>query len=402
VKRVELTLGGPAAGGGFVGREADGRVVFVRHGLPGERVIAELTDEHPKWARADAVEILEASPDRVDPPCPYAGPGMCGGCDYQHIALPAQRELKRQLLVEQLRRVAKIEAAPIVEPLSDDETGLGSRTRVRFGVDENGALGMRRTRSHDLVNVDGCLLAVEEIQELEITDDEWPRGVDVQVFALGEGPPTISFVRSTRDDASPVDGPDSSEDGIVYHETTVNGLSYRVSSDSFWQIHRNAPSVLVDAVLEGLDLSPGDKVLDLYCGAGLFTKAIAVAVGSTGRVTGVDSSPASVEDARVNLSEQLWANVIFEQVSESIVDDNLVEVDAVVLDPPRNGCDKSALVALAAAPWLKTIVSVSCDPATFSRDARILLDHGWNLSSLRAFDLFEMTEHLECVGVFRR
>jgi tRNA/tmRNA/rRNA uracil-C5-methylase (TrmA/RlmC/RlmD family) len=400
---VELTLGAPAAGGGFVARDENGRVIFVRHGISGERVLARLTEEHPKWARAEVTTVLEPSPNRVAPPCPAAGAGKCGGCDYQHIALPEQRVIKAQLLSEQLRRTAKIDIDVSVESVSHDDTGLGTRTRVRFGVDEDGALGMRRTRSHDLVAVDTCLLAIQEIQNLDLGDDVWPLGVDVQVFSLGDdAQPSISFVRSSRDDDSPVDGPEISEDGPSIHYTTVGDLDYQVSSESFWQIHRRAPEVLVSTVLDQLDLKPGDHVLDLYCGAGLFTKAAAVAVGPTGRVTGIDSSSASVEDARVNLSGQLWANVVDAQVSGESVAPYLDEITAVVLDPPRNGCDRDALIELCGVNTVTRIVSVSCDAATFARDTRILLDHGWTLTSLRVFDLFEMTEHMECVGTFTR
>ena len=171
---LELVLGSPAAGGGIAARDEGGRVIFVRHGLPGERVRATLTEEHPRWARADAIEILEASADRVEAPCPFAGPSRCGGCDYQHVSLPAQRRLKAELLNQQLARVAGLELAVEVEPAELEADGLGTRTRVRYGVDESGQLGMRVHRSHELVAVDSCPLGVSRLSELKLSSTSWP------------------------------------------------------------------------------------------------------------------------------------------------------------------------------------------------------------------------------------
>ena len=159
METFELTLTHPAAGGGFVGRDATGRVVFVRHGLPGERVRVEITEDHARWARADVIEVLEASPDRVTPPCRLSGPGRCGGCDYQHATLAAQRRFKTQLLAEQLKRVAKLDLVVEVEAADPGGDGLHNRTRVRFGTDVDGRLGMRRHHSHDLMSRPACSTA---------------------------------------------------------------------------------------------------------------------------------------------------------------------------------------------------------------------------------------------------
>ena len=147
---MELVTGAIAAGGGCVARAEDGRVVFVRHALPGERVVAEVTDESPSFLRADAVRVLEASADRVEPACPHAGPGRCGGCDWQHVSLAAQRDLKAALVSEQLRRVAGIDRMVDVEAVEGAPDGLGWRTRVRFAVDPAGRAGFHRHRSHDI------------------------------------------------------------------------------------------------------------------------------------------------------------------------------------------------------------------------------------------------------------
>ena len=138
---MELEVGAMASGGGCVGRAPDGRVVFVRHALPGERVVAAVTGETSRFLRADAVRVLEPSPDRVEPPCPFAGPGRCGGCDWQHVDPAAQRRLKAGMVAEQLRRIAGVEGDVVVEPVAGAPDGLGWRTRVRFAVDDRGRIG---------------------------------------------------------------------------------------------------------------------------------------------------------------------------------------------------------------------------------------------------------------------
>jgi len=404
-EELELTLGRPAAGGGFVGRGADGRVVFVRHGLPGETVRAVLTEEHARWARADAVEILVPSPDRVDPPCAFSGPGRCGGCDYQHATLEAQRTYKGQLLAEQLTRIAKLDLDVAVEAFDDGDGGLGTRTRVRYGVTESGTLGMRKRQSHDLIEVDSCPLGVEAITALDLSSKHWEPGTDVQVVALvGSDAPSISVMARSLDEEEAIlgEGDDVLEADPAVQVTEVSGLDFALSAGSFWQIHRRAPEVLLDAVLDGLDLEPGDHVLDLYCGAGLFTKPIALAVGPTGSVTGIEASGQAVADAQENLAELSWATVRHQMVSHSSVHAALGGTTHAVLDPSRSGVNRDALRLLGRSMALHRIVMVSCSPATFARDLKVLLDQGWACISLRAFDLFEMTEHVECVAVLER
>jgi tRNA/tmRNA/rRNA uracil-C5-methylase (TrmA/RlmC/RlmD family) len=402
---VELELGAPAAGGGFVARDPTGRVVFVRHGLRGERVRARLTDEHATWARADAVEILSPSPDRVDPPCPYAGPGRCGGCDYQHVALGVQRALKSERLADQLRRVAGLELDVEVEAIAPERAGLHTRTRVRFGTDPDGHLAMRQYRSHELVEVADCLLAAEPLRTAALTERAWPPGADVELVALGDGPPTVMVTqvpevraRGTRATTMVLDNASFA----ARQSTVVRDQPYDVSPGVFWQVHERGPEVLVDAVLRGLALTEGDSVLDLYCGAGLFTKAVAPVVGPRGTVVGVDASDAATRDARTNLTGQPWARIVTARVEAKSVRAAVADATHAVLDPPRRGVPRGALEALSAAPLLRTVVSVSCDPSTFARDLRTLSDGGFQVRSVRALDLFEMTEHVECVAVLAR
>jgi tRNA/tmRNA/rRNA uracil-C5-methylase (TrmA/RlmC/RlmD family) len=399
---LELRLGAPAAGGGFVARDDGGRVVFVRHGLSGELVLAELTESHARWARADAVEILDPSPDRVGPPCRYAGRLGCGGCDYQHASLEAQRRYKSELLAEQLRRIAKLEWSVEVESFS--ESGLGTRTRIRYGVGADGRLGMRRRASNELVAIDRCLLGVDALADAELPEGDLPAGDDVQLLAIeGAGAASVALIEWSDEEPEPGGGDAEllEESGPALH-TVVGDERYRVSPGSFWQIHRAAPAVLVDAVLKGLAPSPGEHILDLYAGVGLFSVPLARAVGTDGVVLAVESSPSAVADAEVNLAAFSQAQVVAGEVSPELLEEIAGGAVAAVLDPPRAGVPRHVLDALVAEPSLRRIVLVSCSPATFARDLKVLVDSGFKLGSLRALDLFEMTEHLEVVAALAR
>ena len=241
-ERFEVDVGPVAHGGHFVARlpEPDNRVVFVRHALPGERVVVEITDgtEGDKFWRGDAVSVLTGSEERVEAPCRFAGPDACGGCDFQHVSLIRQRELKAGVVSEQLRRLAGLDVEVTVEAVPGDRDGLHWRTRQSYVALPGGRIGMRKHRSHDVVEIDECLL--------ESAD-----------------PPA--------------------------HD--VHGRHFEVDDEGFWQVHPGAPVVLVDAVLDALDPQPGERALDLYAGVGLFARFLAERWGSRdgwsrSRVTG--------------------------------------------------------------------------------------------------------------------
>lgn len=392
---IELDVGPPAAGGGFVARDSGGRVVFVRHALEGERVRARLTEEKTSFARADAIEILDASPARVLPPCPAAGPGRCGGCDYQHISLEEQRIIKGQLLAEQLARIAGLDLDVVVEAAPGTTSGLGSRTRLRHSVTRSGRLAMHKHRSHDLLAIDACPLGVEGLV-VDPPEEGWPAGGSVELTRLGNETST-RVITGDIDDL----GPSPGYGGRTLFPTVL-GRQFRVSPGSFFQVHVQAPSVLTELVLEGLELHGGEDVVDLYCGVGLFTAALAGAVGEAGTVVGLESSRHAADDGHITIAETPWAEIICSKVSPAALAEVLPGCTHLVMDPPRAGVDRRCLAMVAEAPDLQRIVSVSCDPATFARDLKVLVDAGWHLNSLRAIDLFEMTEHMEIVAALSR
>lgn len=395
-----VDVGAPAAGGSFVARADDGRVVFVRHALPGERVRVEITGEAKAFLRADAVEVLEPSPDRVEAPCPFAGPGRCGGCDYQHVTLAAQRRIKALLVEEQLRRLAGVERDVVVEGLSDD--ALGWRSRVSFAADAEGRLGLHRHRSDELVLVDRCLIADPAVSEAVTAT--WPGAASVEVAV--EGSQRVATVQARGRTGVTVPDLDT---GVVLNGRPVAvphglrhevlGRSFEVSAGGFWQVHPLAATALAQAVLDGLDPQPGESVADLYAGAGLFAALLGERVGPTGSVTAVEGDPRACADASRNTADQPWVRIRTTPVTAALVTG--LRADLVVLDPPRAGAGLDVTRALAASP-ARALVYVACDPASFARDLAVLREAGWELADLRALDLFPMTEHVELVAVLRR
>jgi tRNA/tmRNA/rRNA uracil-C5-methylase (TrmA/RlmC/RlmD family) len=378
------------AHGGFVVARHRGQVVFVRHALPGERVVAQVTEgqEGDRFLRADAVEVLEAAVDRVEPPCPHARPGGCGGCDFQHVRLPAQRELKAAVVAEQLQRLAGLDVAVTVEGLPTGDAGddgLGWRTRVQWAVAADGTPGLRRHRSHDVLAVDRCLIAHPGLPP--VLDASWPDASSVEAIVSSTGQ-QLRLV-TTRDGATFADGPQ------VLTEEAV-GRSWQVTGSGFWQVHPGAADALVAAVLDGLAPLEGEHVLDLYAGVGLFSAALGAAVGRRGHVLAVESDQGAVDDSVANLADLPQVAVLRERVDRALA--QLERADIAVLDPPRTGARRDVVAAVAAL-GPRAVAYVACDPAALARDVAFFAEHGYALTSLRAFDLFPMTHHVECVAV---
>lgn len=401
---LELVVGPVAAGGSCVARAQDGRVVFVRHALPGERVLAEVTSQTRSFLRADAVQVLEPSPHRVAPPCPYAGPGRCGGCDWQHVAVAHQRELKAALVAEQLVRLAGVDRPVVVEEVPGAPDGLGWRTRVQFAIAPSGRAGLRRHRSHELEPVERCLIASADVEAVGVEGLRWPGVTSVEVAAHGDQRVVALTSTASRggratvpevDAGVAVDGRRTRTPHGLRH--TVLGRSFEVGTGGFWQVHPGAAEVLAGAVLDGLDPQPGERALDLYAGVGLFAALVGERVGPTGSVLAVESNPHACSDAARNTADQPQVTIRTAAVDAAVLA-RAGAVDLVVLDPPRSGAGLEVTRALAGMRP-RRLVYVACDPASFARDLRVLLDVGWELTSLRGLDLFPMTEHVELVAV---
>jgi tRNA/tmRNA/rRNA uracil-C5-methylase (TrmA/RlmC/RlmD family) len=444
---LELDIGAVAHGGMCVAR-ADGRVVFVRHALPGERVRARVTEgrEPDRFLRADAVEILQASPDRVQPPCPYAGPGRCGGCDWQHATPEAQRRLKADVLAEQLRRLAGRDLVPAVEAVPGEPDGSGWRTRVRFAVDAAGRPGLRRHRSHDVVPLTRCHIAHPGVVATGALSARWTGMDEIGVTAAGDGsrvvlahpaapvrsapgkpaaagpPPGGGAAEGRAAEGRPADAPRAAKrppepvvprlaPGVMVAvagrgpqpgpvRESAAGHIFAVPASGFWQAHPAAADVLVGAVLEGLAPAPGEAALDLYCGSGLFAAALADRVGVTGRVVAVEGDPAAAAAATRNLAGTSWVRVVPGGVERALAS-GLGAIDLVVLDPPRAGAGRPVVEAIAALRP-RQVAYVACDPAALARDLGLFAGLGYSVAGLRAFDLFPHTHHVEAVAFLAR
>ncbi|HUY07730.1 MAG TPA: TRAM domain-containing protein [Acidimicrobiales bacterium] len=404
---LELRIGAPAAGGGFVAHAPDERVVFVRHAIEGELVRAIVTEVTGSYLRADAIEVLEPSTDRVTPLCAHAGPGRCGGCDYQHIGLEQQRRFKARRIEEQLSRMAGESVDVSVVAVKGDMAGYGWRTRIGYSVDASGHVGFHRYRSHDIETFEQCPIGTAAVNHLGVAKHLWPGVRSIDVSCSVDGSSRVIVLDTGK---NPIDSVPMLEADLVINgrarigrarmHYSVLGRNYSVSAGVFWQVHPGAPHLLGRAVLDAVGDVTGQRILDLYCGAGLFSALLARAAGPTGEVIGIERDHRACLDARHNTADLPQVSIIEHAVNAKVLTGLGRPPSTVVLDPSREGAGKQVMYALCQfAPNLERIVYVSCDPATFSRDLRVARDLGWSLQSIIAYDLFPMTEHVELLGV---
>ena len=394
---------GPVAHGGHCVARHEGRVVFVRHTLPGERVVVRVTeDRHAGFCRADAIEVLSPAPGRVERPCPYSGPGKCGGCDWQHVAPSEQRALKAAVVREQLARLAHVDADVEVEELPGGP--LRWRSRARFAVDRSGTPGLRRHRSHDVVPLADCPITAEPAAAAVLTR-RWPGAgaVDVSVDAAGVVT-TTRLDRRGKPQTTRVlrPGSDVAEEPAGRSERHAGGRDWEVEGTGFWQVHPAAADALVAAVSGFAQVRPGETVLDLYAGAGLFGGALAPQAGPEGRVVCVEADPAACAAADANLADlpqaEVWQGEIDVEGLTGLLGELEAPPDVVVLDPPRAGLG-AAGSRLLAGTGARAVVYVACDPASLARDVGAFTEAGYRLSAIRGFDAFPMTAHVECVAL---
>ncbi|QIP84238.1 class I SAM-dependent RNA methyltransferase [Streptomyces sp. Tu 2975] len=423
-QEYEVEVGPVAHGGHCIARTEEGRVLFVRHTLPGEKVVARVTEgeESSRFLRADAVRVLEPSKDRVEAPCPYAGPGKCGGCDWQHAKPGAQRRLKGEVIAEQLQRLAGLTPEEAgwdgtVMPAEGDKLPPGQvpqwRTRVQYAIDDAGHVGLRRHRSHEVEPIEHCMIAAQGVSELGIEERLWEGMATVEAIAAsGSGDRQVILTPrpGARLPLVELDRPVSvlrvdEKDGGVHRvhgrafvRERADERTHRVGNGGFWQVHPQAADTLMRAVMQGLLPRKGDMALDLYCGVGLFAGALADRVGDKGAVLGIETSKRAVEDARHNLQQFDRVRVEHGKVEAVLPRTGIDSVDLIVLDPPRAGAGKQTVRHLAGL-GARRIAYVACDPAALARDLAYFAEAGYKPRTLRAFDLFPMTHHVECVAI---
>ena len=405
-ERLDLRLDGMAYGGDAYGRDAAGRMVFVPLALSGERVAAEVMEAHAHWCRAQLVEVLEPSADRVTPRCRHYG--ACGGCHYQHMGSPAQPSVKEAILRSQLERLGGFRD-PAVLPAVPSPSAWNYRNHIQFTQAPDGRLGFQAAHSHRTLPVEECCLPEPAIGAI------WPAlGIDpipglerVALRCAGDEAQVIFHAGDDPDVELDIDlrasavwispsGPHTlaGESALVFQ---VQGRPFRVHAASFFQVNSALTATLVDLVLDGLQLSPGQTVFDLYAGVGLFSAFVAQ---HGAQVWGVEQSLSACDDFAFNLDE-FDAVSLYRAGVEQALPALPAHPDAAIIDPPRAGLGREVVNALSAHSPAR-LVYVSCDPSTLARDGRMLVDAGYHLERVTPIDLFPQTFHIESVSVWSR
>ena len=392
---------GPVAHGGHCVARHEGRVVFVRHALPGEVVLAEVTEDPGKgFCRADAVEVRAAAPGRVEPPCPLAamerGRDRCGGCDFQHASAETQRQLKASVVTEQLQRIAGVEREVEVRALPGDL--LRWRTRVRLSVDDEGRPGFRAHRSHRVVPIEDCPIT-SRAALTGLLGQEWQPRTELEVAADATGTAHVAAREQRRGRRAPAATQQVRGSGDA--EEVAIGRRWSVSAAGFWQVHFAAADAFAEVVRRMARVPAGGVAWDLYGGVGLFAAVLAEQAGESGRVLVVESARGAVADAERNLADLPQVRCRAGTVEKVVRNPRLADPDVVVLDPPRKGAGREVVDAVTARRPAR-IVHVACDPAALARDVGLFAERGYRLVELEAFDAFPMTHHVECIASLER
>ena len=379
---IKLKIGSIAHGGHFISRY-NGQVIFVRHAITDEIAIVKITSINSKIAFGDAIKILEVSEDRVSSPCKYALPEYCGGCDFQHISIKEQKKYKKLVIQDQFKRIANIDIDVEFFDIAP-RSGLNWRTRFDFAISKNGKIGLFSSGSKKIIEIDKCLIAVNEINKSKIFKRKW-KGLDRLKISSSNTNQT-NIYRSGKNISGPT----------ILREK-VNENNYDISPGSFWQSHRNAPEILIKKVLEFANFKLDECVCDLYGGVGLFTLPILNKIGPMGKIHLIENNIRCIKDARKIFKDR--KNIVLHngKVEQKLKD--IYEIDVIVLDPPRNGVSKKVINQIIE-KMPRSIIYVSCNPASLARDTKILLEKFYFLDKIIGLDLFPMTHHIECITSF--
>ena len=407
----EVILTTLAYGGDAMGRLDDGRAVFVPFGLPGEKVRVRLTDEKKNFARGEIVEFLESSEERITPKCRHFG--ECGGCHYQNLPYEKQLIVKTEILIDQLKRIGKIENPP-VKPMVATPNPWNYRNHIQFHLTQDGKLGY----VSPLPLGEGAgvrVMAITECHLPELTINYlWPRlefdpGMDIERVSIRVGKDDDLMLILESDSPEPPEL--EIEAGIsvnhLYEDNTVViagndnvtirilDRDFRVSAPSFFQVNTVMAEKMVNHLIANLPVNQSTVLLDIYCGVGLFSAFFAPKCKT---LIGIESSPTACEDFAFNLDE--FDNVeLYEGLAEEVIPHIKANPDVILVDPPRAGLDKHIIDGiLKLHPQM--IAYVSCDPSTLARDAARLINGGYKLREVTPIDLFPQTYHIECISIF--
>lgn len=407
MQTLDITLTGMAYGGDAFGRDANGRMIFVPFAIPGERIQAEIVETHKRWARARLVKVLKASPERVAPRCRHFTD--CGGCHYQHMPYQIQLKSKAEIVRSQLERLGGFEDPP-VETIIASQSPWNTRNHLKFSLTPDGRLGFNAPGSNRVVPIDECHLPEPNLASL------WPR-LDLETIqglkriTLRTGIEGERMLILHGDDDPDVNVTTDLPASVVWLSPrgmtvlagegflTIDVLdrAFKVSANSFFQVHTALAGEVVQHVLEALRFQPGETILDLYAGVGLFSAFLAQ---KGVRVVAVEESPVACADFENNLAEFDHVE-LYEAPVEVALPAIHTHPSAVIIDPPRVGLSLDAIKQLInlSSPLL---VYVSCDPATLARDGQRLVKAGYQLERCTPIDMFPQTYHIETLSIWRR
>ena len=387
-----MTVGAPANGGSCVARH-DGRVVFVRYALPGERVRVRVTADRGSYWHAETIEVIEPSADRIASLCPIAGVDGAGCCDLAFVEPAAGRALKAEVVSNQLARLGNYQWNDAVAPVSTAGP-TGWRTRIRLDVGADGRAGFHRYHSDELVVDLNCgQLPAAMIDGL--TDVAWPPGAHLHVVIDDDGQRHVArTVRHGRRNATDV------VEGSYQGVQRAGRHTWQVPVTAFWQAHRDAARTYSDLVGDWARPDRGMTAWDLYGGAGVFAAVLGDAVGESGQVVSVDSSRAATRSARATLADLPQVNVVTDSVRRALTAQRS-GADVAVLDPPRGGAGREVIDLLAAAE-VPRVLHIGCEAASFARDIGLYQRHGYTVDKISVFDSFPLTHHIECVALLTR
>jgi 23S rRNA (uracil1939-C5)-methyltransferase len=404
---TEIKLSGLAYGGDAFGRDADGKMIFVPFALPSERVKVEIVDDHQRWARAQLLGVIEASPERIEPRCRHFTD--CGGCHYQHMPYSVQLQAKAEIVRSQFERIGGFEDPPI-EEIVPSPTPWNTRNHLQFNLTPEGRLGFMAAGSHRIVPIEECYLPEPVLSDL------WPRldvnsipGLDRIGFragAMGASMITLEGMGAPEIEVS-IDLPASvvwlAPGGLLVLagerslDFKISGRTFVVSAGSFFQVHTALAEKLVQLVLQELNVQPGETIFDLYAGVGLFSAFLAQ---EGTRIIAVEEASRACADFELNL-EAFDDIELYEAPVEAALPVIESQPDAVVIDPPRSGLSRVALQHIIDL-LPPRLVYVSCDPATLARDGSRLREAGYQFVRCTPIDLFPQTFHIETISLWHR
>jgi 23S rRNA (uracil1939-C5)-methyltransferase len=401
---ITLTIEKLVHGGAGLAKH-EGKACFIDRVIPGETVRARITGELSQYCNAHLLDILEPSPARIQPACPLAG--LCGGCQWQHIAYAGQIACKADIVEDCLKRIGKLQnhtpLPPVPSPL---ETGYRSRAAFKISDERKPKIGFYASKSHRVVEVHDCLLLEPEIlnalqicRRLLQEDQKYAGYTDLQLLAVDSAAIVLGLFQDSKNRRQNKFAINTTTGSMEQLQSPVqeklSGMKFLRDTDNFYQVNRRQNQAMICKVLEFIAPVSGLAILDMFCGCGNFSLFLA---GQGAQVTGIDSNAAAIDEARRNASMNGIENTRFITGDIHRLDENLVQdtYEAVLLNPPRSGCEGSTL-KLIASKKPAVIVYVSCNPATLARDLRLLSDSGYAVDEIQPFDMFPQTYHIETI-----